>query len=72
METAYIKTPIGIAAITGDVNGVSVILVLDEGTISTEISVFLQEAVQQLQEYFDSKRTTFNLKLNPKGTVFQH
>ncbi|MCL6462092.1 MAG: cysteine methyltransferase, partial [Flavobacterium micromati] len=57
METAYIKTPIGIAAITGDENGVSVISVSDEGTISTEIPVFLQEAVQQLQEYFDSKRT---------------
>ncbi|SHG55163.1 methylated-DNA-[protein]-cysteine S-methyltransferase [Flavobacterium micromati] len=72
METAYIKTPLGIAGITGDENGVSVISVSDEGTISTEIPVFLQEAVQQLQEYFDSKRTAFTLKLNPKGTVFQH
>jgi len=71
METAYIKTPLGVAAITGDENGVSVISVLDEGVISTEIPLFLQAAVQQLQEYFDSKRTDFTFKLNPYGTTFQ-
>ncbi len=61
METVYIKTPLGIAAITGDVNGVSEITVLEEGEVSTQIPDFLQEAVQQLQEYFDSKRTAFYL-----------
>ena len=71
METVYIKTPLGIAVITGDVNGIVVISVLDEGTISTEIPVFLQEAAQQLQEYFDSQRTDFTFKLNPQGTEFQ-
>ena len=71
METAYIKTPLGVAAITGDENGVSVISVLDEGLISTEIPLVLQAAVHQLQEYFDSKRTDFTFKLNPYGTAFQ-
>lgn len=71
METVYIKTPLGIAAITGDVNGVSEITVLEEGELSTEIPDFLQEAVQQLQEYFHSQRTDFTFKLNPKGTDFQ-
>ena len=71
METAYIKTPLGVAAITGDENGVSVISVLDEGLISTEIPLILQAAVHQLQEYFDSKRTDFTFKLNPYGTTFQ-
>ena len=71
METAYIKTPLGVAAITGDENGVSVISVLDEGLISTEIPLILQAAVHQLQEYFDSKRTDFTFKLNPYGTAFQ-
>jgi methylated-DNA-[protein]-cysteine S-methyltransferase len=27
--------------------------------------------VQQLQEYFNSQRTDFTFKLNPKGTDFQ-
>lgn len=71
METVYIKTPLGIAAITGDVNGVSEITVLEEDEVSTEIPDFLQEAVQQLQEYFNSQRTNFTFKLNPKGTDFQ-
>jgi methylated-DNA-[protein]-cysteine S-methyltransferase len=42
METVYIKTPLGIAAITGDVNGVSEITVLEEGEVSAQIPVFLR------------------------------
>ncbi|MCR4723883.1 MAG: methylated-DNA--[protein]-cysteine S-methyltransferase [Clostridia bacterium] len=32
---------------------------------------FLKEAEKQLQEYFDGKRTAFDLPLAPKGTAFQ-
>jgi methylated-DNA-[protein]-cysteine S-methyltransferase len=71
METAYIKTPLGIATICGDGNGISVISVSDEGIVSTTISSVLQEAVAQLNEYFEGKRTHFDCKLNPKGTEFQ-
>ena len=71
MKTANIKTPLGIATITGDENGISVISVSDEETVSVEIPIFLQEAVTQLNEYFQRKRTHFDLKLNPKGTDFQ-
>jgi methylated-DNA-[protein]-cysteine S-methyltransferase len=66
METVYIKTPLGIAAITGDVNGVSEI-VLEEGEVSAQIPVFLRDAVQQLQEYFNSQRTDFTFKLNQRN-----
>jgi methylated-DNA-[protein]-cysteine S-methyltransferase len=31
----------------------------------------LKEAKNQLEEYFNSKRTKFNLPLSPKGTAFQ-
>ena len=71
METAYIKTPLGIATIIGDENGISVISVADEGEISNAIPTVLQEAVTQLNSYFEGKRTDFNFKLNPKGTDFQ-
>ena len=71
METTYIKTPLGIARIEGDENGVSAISVLDEGTISISIPEILQNAVNQLNEYFEGKRLNFDLKLNPKGTDFQ-
>lgn len=71
METTYIKTPLGIARIDGDENGVSAISVLDEGAISISIPEILQNAVNQLNEYFEGKRLNFDLKLNPKGTDFQ-
>ena len=71
METTYIQTPLGIAEIIGDENGVSSISVLDEGTISSIIPSSLQDAVNQLNEYFEGKRTHFDFKLNPKGTEFQ-
>jgi len=71
METAYIKTPLGIAKIMGDENGISVISILDKGDILATIPVVLQEAVSQLNDYFEGKRTDFTFKLNPSGTEFQ-
>lgn len=71
METAYIKTPLGIATIIGDENGISVISVSDEGGISTIIPPVLKDAVSQLNEYFEGKRTDFDFALNPIGTEFQ-
>lgn len=72
METTYIKTPLGIAKIIGDENGVSLISMSDEGKISASIPVVLQEAVSQLNQYFEGKRIDFNFRLNPSGTEFQH
>ena len=81
METAYIKTPLGIAKIVGDEDGVSVISVSDEGDprakleqakqISSTIPSVLQKAISQLNDYFEGKRTVFTFKLNPAGTEFQ-
>ena len=71
METVFIKTPLGIATIIGDENGISVISVSDEGVISNEIPINLQDAVTQLNAYFGGTRTDFDFVLNPKGTAFQ-
>ncbi|MFH6992984.1 methylated-DNA--[protein]-cysteine S-methyltransferase [Flavobacterium sp. FlaQc-48] len=73
METAYINSPLGITKIVGDEDGIAVISVSDVGTneVSTAIPEVLKEAVSQLREYFDKKRTGFDFKLNPKGTEFQ-
>lgn len=70
-QTAYINSPLGITTIIGDEEGISVISVTKEGEISAEIPEVLKEAVFQLNEYFEGKRTDFDLKLNPKGTDFQ-
>jgi methylated-DNA-[protein]-cysteine S-methyltransferase len=71
METAFIKTPLGIAKIMGDEMGISVISVSDEGEITKKIPEVLQDSIYQLQDYFEGKRIDFTFKLNPSGTEFQ-
>ena len=70
-QIAFLKSPLGITKIVGDANGISEISVSDEGEVSVSIPKELERAVIQLQDYFEGKRTHFNLKLNPKGTEFQ-
>ena len=71
METVNIKTPLGMATIKGDENGIAIISIADEGEISKVIPSVLQEAVTQLLDYFDGQRTHFDFQLNPAGTEFQ-
>ena len=68
---AHIQTPLGIATIKGDENGIAAIAIADEGVVSAVIPSVLQDAVTQLQDYFDGQRTHFDFKMNPKGTEFQ-
>lgn len=72
IQTTYYKTPIGTAKIVGDENGIQSISVVDDDIeTSQEIPNSLQECVLQLKQYFEGKRTTFDLRLNPQGTEFQ-
>ena len=72
MPTAFIKTPLGITAVTGDALGISIIKVLNEAVpVHDHIPPELQEAVTQLQEYFYGSRYRFDFKMNPAGTDFQ-
>lgn len=72
MLHANLKTPLGTAVISGDENGISSISIFDdEREIPSIIPDELQEAFQQLQDYFDGKRIDFTFKLNPSGTEFQ-
>ncbi|MGG6229444.1 methylated-DNA--[protein]-cysteine S-methyltransferase [Tenacibaculum sp. SDUM215027] len=72
MQTTYYKTPIGIAKIKGDQNGIQSISVIDDDIETlTEVPTCLQECVTQLDEYFAGTRKEFDLKMNPQGTVFQ-
>ena len=71
MDTCFINSPLGITKIEGNENGISIISILSEGVVSNKIPENLKEAVSQLLEYFDGKRTDFSFKTNPKGTEFQ-
>ncbi len=77
-KTTYYKTPIGIAEIVGNDDGVQSISVMDDDKdLSTSLEITngipecLQDCITQLEEYFSGERTEFDLKLNPQGTDFQ-
>ena len=72
MDIASIKTPIGILKIKGSSKGISEIVFSEEAVPeSLATPPYLQQAVEQLQEYFSKKRTSFDLILVPQGTEFQ-
>ena len=72
MQICYIETPLGHAKIVGNDNGIASISILDtQEELSDTIPESLLDCVIQLKEYFNEKRKTFDLKLNPEGTTFQ-
>ena len=72
MKSVIIKTPLGFATIIGDCNGISSISVSDEILIeSNDYPQELETAVEQIQNFFNGRLTTFSLSLNPTGTPFQ-
>jgi len=71
ISIGYLLSPIGLIKIVGQDNSiVSVKFVLhkDEDEL---ISPVIKEAILQLKEYFEGKRTSFELKLQLQGTEFQ-
>ena len=73
MESCIIKSPLGFTKIVGDKYGISSVTVLNSEEQETDIiPEVLQDCVYQLNEYFEGSRKNFSLKLNPKGTDFQH
>lgn len=72
MEIAYINSPLGTIEIKGNKEGIASVQFLDsEENETKDISENLQSCRNQLMEYFEEKRTHFDLTLNPKGTDFQ-
>lgn len=66
------RTPLGGAKLEGDENGLSSVTVLEHYEAESDlIPEALEEAVYQLNEYFEGKRQEFDLLLNPEGTIFQ-
>ncbi len=72
-DIVYHKTPIGIAKIVGNDKGIKSVSISDREVEPTkDIPSSLKSCVVQLEEYFQKKRTTFDLKLDPEGTEFQN
>lgn len=72
MNTCTLETPLGIAKIIGDEDGIASVSILNSNEqFSDIIPDELQDCVYQLRDYFMGERDCFCLKLNPKGTDFQ-
>ncbi len=72
METCIINSPLGYTKISGDNDGITSVSIVDTQEELTEIiPEYLLECVTQLRRYFKNESKTFDLKLNPEGTVFQ-
>lgn len=77
--TTIFESPLGLVRISGDEAGVSAISCTDvpPGADALVTSLPeqalgpLQQAVEQLQEYFAGARQAFDFPLNPAGTTFQ-
>ena len=71
MEIITIETPLGVAKIQGDQNGISKICILDVPIeITTKIPEIFNDVISQLQDYFNGKRKEFTFALNPIGSEF--
>lgn len=71
MNRARIDTPLGLAMLTGDENGLQSFTLHDQGKADAVIPEHLQNAAKQIREYFEGSRQEFDIRLNPEGTPFQ-
>ena len=72
MSKIQINSPLGILEIAEENNTIIYIKFIEQFTIIKEdTSYYLSKCIAQLNEYFDGKRNSFDLKLNPEGTDFQ-
>lgn len=73
MKNAFVyQTRIGLVAIQDDGKHITNLDVVSEGEVTgLNESLLTKKAAQQLNEYLDGKRSSFDLPLNPQGTEFQ-
>lgn len=79
MKYTSFETKFGMITVIGDENGIQVIHIETPESKRTltlaadwqRDDFFFDEVKRQLVEYFDGQRKTFDVKLNPQGTVFQ-
>lgn len=70
MYTQYLETPIGILKLVANEHALREVSFADI-LGKEEPNAITQQTAKQLQEYFEGKRTIFDLPLEPEGTAFQ-
>lgn len=73
MYKGYYQSPIGIVEILTDSDSVVELSFTEQkaGETAADAPEILKAALQQIEEYFQGSRKSFDLKLNAKGTEFQ-
>ena len=65
------ETPIGPLYLASDGNSIQQLQFAEQSLPAPRWCPLLHQAVAQLQDYFQGRRTTFDLPLHPQGTAFQ-
>lgn len=68
----YYKSPIGVLEITSNEDSILSIMYVEDKKKDTEKPYVLEEVCRQLDEYFNGKRKTFEIKIHFQGTDFQN
>jgi methylated-DNA-[protein]-cysteine S-methyltransferase len=71
LSCAYFASPIGLIEIGGTAGHIHSLYFVDERRSGEEPHGVLQDAVRQMDEYFDGARRAFDLDLFLQGTEFQ-
>lgn len=71
MAKSVFKTPLGTVVAVADEKGICSLDFDEKATLCHEENSHLQQLQCELTEYFEGKRTAFNVSLSPRGTPFQ-
>lgn len=72
MQTAYYHSPVGWLKIEEEDDAIHSILFMNEEPLqSSETSSAIKQCMEQLDEYFQGSRRTFDFNMDQEGTDFQ-
>lgn len=71
MAKCVFETPLGKIIAVADEEGLCSLDFDENASASDEENMHLTQLQRELTEYFEGKRKTFDVRLNPKGTPFQ-
>lgn len=68
----YLESELGLIEITASSKGITSVYFVDAQKLTASSNEFTTQCKQQLSEYLNSQRQTFDLPLDSHGTDFQH
>lgn len=69
---AFYKSDIGTIRLTADDEGLTSLYFIDDDPGNNDADPVLDAALMQLDQYFQGKRSSFEIACNPRGTSFQN